>query len=172
MPVLEKPATEKASWRLLNFRHSNHESEVDNDALSSAWRAVCKGKDVCPLWTDPATGNRIAATGCSDDQLLPTSFELAHGKHLTCDCSGAKGDRSTAWACGQQPFTHWDATVLHLNGTGKCCSLRMARAARRRCTWPGTGALWSLLGPRRAGSALGQPEQAGKLGLKPLGALC
>lgn len=91
---------------------------------------MCKGKDVCPLWTDPATGNRIAATGCSDDQLLPTSFELAHGKHLTCDCSGAKGDRSTAWACGQQPFTHWDATVLHLNGTGKCCSLRMARAAR------------------------------------------
>jgi hypothetical protein len=71
---------------------------------------VCKGKEVCPLWTDPATGNRIAATGCSWDQLLPTSFEATHEKRLTCECSGAKGDRcilhpvaalrSTSFVCG------------------------------------------------------------------------
>ena len=59
---------------------------------------MCKGKEVCPLWTDPATGNRIAATGCSWDQLLPTSFEAAHEKRLTCECSGAKGDRCVLYA--------------------------------------------------------------------------
>ena len=56
------------------------------DLFSSA---VCQNKDVCPLWTDPDTGNRIAATGCSSDSMLPTNFELKQGKRLTCNCGGA-----------------------------------------------------------------------------------
>lgn len=68
---------------------------------------MCKNREICPLWTDPDTGNRIAATGCSADQLLPTAFEVTHEKRLTCECSGADGDR-----CGSAVLAYM---LLHLD---------------------------------------------------------
>eukprot|EP00208_Stichococcus_sp_RCC1054_P008188 CAMPEP_0206149676 /NCGR_PEP_ID=MMETSP1473-20131121/37907_1 /ASSEMBLY_ACC=CAM_ASM_001109 /TAXON_ID=1461547 /ORGANISM="Stichococcus sp, Strain RCC1054" /LENGTH=1805 /DNA_ID=CAMNT_0053547157 /DNA_START=182 /DNA_END=5600 /DNA_ORIENTATION=- len=91
--------------------------------------SLCKSADACPLWHDPDSGASIAATGCSSDRLLPTAFELLHGKRLTCACGGAAGDKTTAWACNQQPFTHWDATVTHPNGTDKPASLSLIERA-------------------------------------------
>ena len=98
---------------------------------------MCKGKEVCPLWTDPATGNRIAATGCSWDQLLPTSFEAAHEKRLTCECSGAKGDRcvlDSVAALGSPNQDPWllDSSHCSMCETNKCVMLATSFCSKKK----------------------------------------
>ena len=48
--------------------------------------AVCKTKDVCPLWKDPASGRSARAEACTYDAMLPTAFELNSGKRFSCEC--------------------------------------------------------------------------------------
>ena len=38
---------------------------------------------------------------------MPDTYELEHGKTLSCACGGIKGDASTSWACSMQPLTYW-----------------------------------------------------------------
>ena len=94
---------------------------------------MCETKDVCPKWNDPDSGFEADAAACTVDALVPDGFELAHGKRLSCDCSGADGDWSTAWACNQQPYTHWVADLQQSNATGVPSSVfryaEMAQAA-------------------------------------------
>ena len=79
---------------------------------------MCENRDVCPTWRDPEGGFEAKAESCSSDALLPNSFELLHGKRLSCECSGQEGDWSTSWACNQQPYTHWVAEITQGNATG------------------------------------------------------
>ena len=49
--------------------------------------------------------------------MMPSSYELDHGKTFSCMCGGLPGDLSTEWACKQQPLTYWVFTMLPQNNS-------------------------------------------------------
>ena len=77
--------------------------------------------DVCPT-KELSDGTKQQPAGCSSKAMLPTSYELAHGKTFSCMCGGVAGDASTEWACKQQPLTYWVFTMQPQNDSNTSLS--------------------------------------------------
>ena len=55
--------------------------------------------------------------------MLPTRYEVAHGKTFSCMCGGVPGDASTEWACKQQPLTYWVFTMIPQNDSNSSSNI-------------------------------------------------
>ena len=84
--------------------------------LTMHWLAVCTTVDSCPART-LADGTQQQPASCASDSMMPTKYEVNHGKTFSCMCGGLPGDASTEWACKQQPLTYWVFTMLPQNDT-------------------------------------------------------
>lgn len=81
---------------------------------SSFGAAVCTTVDICPAKQLP-DGTQQQPAACASDSMMPTTYEIAHGKTFSCMCGGLAGDASTEWACKQQPLTYWVFSMLPQN---------------------------------------------------------
>ena len=102
------------SGLVINIPAHCHSFAHHTPGHSSLCAAVCTTVDICPAKELP-DGTQQQPAACASDNMMPTTYEIAHGKTFSCMCGGLAGDASTEWACKQQPLTYWVFSMLPQN---------------------------------------------------------
>jgi hypothetical protein len=117
---------------------------------SSFCAAVCTTVDICPAKKLP-DGTQQQPAACSSATMMPTTYEIAHGKTFSCMCGGLAGDASTEWACKQQPLTYWVFSMLPQNDSNTSVT-----AKRPQMLTHNSGGIHSSSGSEFSSDSLGR----------------